>query len=158
MDFANMLTQLKEKPGLANDVKFDAAYSQFKTLISELGKKQLNPSVVANINSSIELINASTLTGKELIKLIKQQQLLMVKQVEKEHKIVPKNYYRKLWMLLGFTAFGLPIGVTFALSIGNIGLMGIGLPIGMAIGALVGSAMDKKAIAEGRQLDLEIKY
>jgi len=151
------LTELKDNPSVSADIKLDAIYAQFKLLISELEKKELKPTVAANINSSIEVINASSLTGKELIKLIKQQQTLIIKQVEKEHKIVPKNYYRNLWMLLGFTAFGLPIGMIFGLSIGNIGLMGVGLPIGMAIGALVGSSMDKKAVAEGRQLDVEIK-
>jgi hypothetical protein len=36
--------------------------------------------------------------------------------------------------------------------------LGIGLPIGMAVGSALGSGMDKKALAEGRQLDIEIKY
>ncbi|RYG16260.1 MAG: hypothetical protein EOO07_13650 [Chitinophagaceae bacterium] len=151
------LAEVKNNPSFSADIKLDAIYAQFKLLISELEKKELKPTVAANINSSIEVINVSPLTGKELIKLIKQQQTLIIKQVEKEHKIVPKNYYRNLWLVLGFTAFGLPVGVAFALSIGNIGLMGVGLPIGMAIGALVGSSMDKKAAAEGRQLDVEIK-
>ena len=61
-------------------------------------------------------------------------------------------------MVVGMSAFGLPIGVAIGLSIGNIGLLGIGLPIGMGIGIIVGRLMDKKALAEGRQLDVEIKY
>jgi hypothetical protein len=36
--------------------------------------------------------------------------------------------------------------------------LGVGLPIGMAIGLAVGTGMDKKALAEGRQIDIEIKY
>ncbi|MNR38502.1 hypothetical protein D3C85_1566120 [compost metagenome] len=103
-------------------------------------------------------MNISSFIGNDFKKLIKQEQTAILKHVEKAHKIAPKNYYRNLWMLLGFTAFGLPIGVSFGLSIGNIGLMGVGLPIGMAIGAAVGSSMDKKALSEGRQLDIEIKY
>ncbi|MFD2597795.1 hypothetical protein ACFSQ3_02435 [Sphingobacterium corticis] len=43
------------------------------------------------------------------------------------------------------------------MSVGNIGLLGIGLPIGMALGLAVRATMDKKAKQEGRQLDLEIK-
>ena len=76
---------------------------------------------------------------------------------EKELKIVPKNYYRNLWMVLGMSAFGLPLGVAFGLSLGNIGLLAIGLPIGMAIGTLVGSKLDKKALESGKQLDIELK-
>jgi len=34
----------------------------------------------------------------------------------------------------------------------------IGLAIGMAIGMAIGTGMDKKALEEGRQIDLEIKY
>ncbi len=152
------LTELKDNANISSDIKLNAIYAQFKAFISELEKKELTPAIVSNINTSIELLNASPLMGKDLIKLIKQQQTIIVKQLEKELKIVSKNHYRNLWMLLGFTAFGLPIGVTFGLSIGNIGLMGMGLPLGMAIGAVIGSAMDKKALAEGRQLDVELKY
>ena len=61
-------------------------------------------------------------------------------------------------MLFGFTGFGLPIGVAFGLLMGNIGLMGLGLPIGMAIGLAFGVTMDKKALNEGRQLNIAIKY
>ena len=49
------------------------------------------------------------------------------------------------------------LGVAFGLSLGNIGLLAIGLPIGMAIGTLVGSKLDKKALESGKQLDIELK-
>jgi len=150
------IIELKERTDLASDIKLSSLYAQFGVLLSELRKKQLNEELIKSINAFIETINASTVTGNEFKKLVKQAQTAIVKQVEKEHKIVPKNHYRTLWMLLGFTAFGLPIGLTFGLSVGNIGLMAIGLPIGMAIGAAVGSSMDKKAEQEGRQLNVEI--
>ena len=56
------------------------------------------------------------------------------------------------------TAFGLPIGVVFGLLMKNMGLMAIGLPIGLGVGAAVGSSMDKKALQEGRQIDVEMKF
>ena len=62
-----------------------------------------------------------------------------------------------MWLALGMSTFGIPIGVAFGLSIGNIALLGAGLPIGMAIGLVVGSKMDKKAFEEGRQLNIELK-
>jgi hypothetical protein len=49
------------------------------------------------------------------------------------------------------------LGVAVGLSLGNMGMIGLGFPIGMAVGIGVGSKMDKKAFEEGRQLDLEIK-
>ena len=95
--------------------------------------------------------------GTALSHLIKKKQNKIIKLTEKELKIVPKNYYRNLWMVLGMSAFGLPLGVAFGLSLGNIGLLAIGLPIGMAIGTLVGSKLDKKALESGKQLDIELK-
>jgi hypothetical protein len=77
--------------------------------------------------------------------------------IEKKHKIVPINYYRKLWMILGMSVFGIPMGLGVGLSIGNYGMLGIGIGAGMAIGVGVGTSMDKKAFNEGRQLDFEAK-
>lgn len=148
------IIELKER----HDSKALEIYAQFRTLLGELRKKELSQNSVASINSNVAKINESSHEGNDLRKLIKQSQTAILKEVEKEHKIVVKNYYRNLWMLLGFTAFGLPIGMLFGLSIGNMGMMGIGLPIGMAIGSVVGLSMDKKALAEGRQMDLEIKH
>ena len=80
-----------------------------------------------------------------------------MKQLEKELKWVTKNHYRTMWMMLGMTTFGLPLGVAFGAALGNMAFLGIGLPIGMAIGIGVGISMDQKAANEGRQLELEIK-
>ena len=82
----------------------------------------------------------------------------IIKKLEKEVKLVPKNYYSYLWLAIGIASFGVPIGVAFGAMLGNMAFLGIGLPIGLAIGFLVGYEMDKKAYEEGRQLDVEIKY
>lgn len=92
------------------------------------------------------------MNGDSLLQSIKKAQTEILKLLEKEEKIVPVNHYRKLWMIMGMSTFGLPIGVAFGLSMGNLGMLGIGLPIGMAIGISVGSSMDKKAKSQGRQL------
>lgn len=151
------ITALKNRPDIVNDIKLNHLYLQFGQLLNELDKKQLSQDNTNFVNQRVERINISLFIGNDLKKLIKQEQTSLLKQIEKTQKIVPINYYRNLWMLFGFTAFGLPIGMAFGLSIGNIGLMGVGLPIGMAIGALVGSNMDKKAMNEGRQLNIELK-
>ena len=148
------IIELKQR----QDSKAAEIYAQFEMLLKELRKKELSQNSIGSINSYVEKINASAFEGNDFKKLVKQSQTSILKEVEKEHKIVAKNYYRNIWMLLGFTAFGLPIGMLFGLSIGNMGMLGVGLPIGMAIGLAVGSSMDKKALAEGRQMDLEIKY
>jgi len=152
------IIELKERENISDDIKLSRIYVQLGELLKSLKKKELTPEIIKSINRDIEELNSSSLTSNELIKLVKLKQTKIIKVVEKELKIVPKNYYRNLWLILGMSVFGIPIGVTFGTSVGNMGLLGIGLPIGMGIGIVVGSGMDKKAFKEGRQLDIEIKY
>jgi hypothetical protein len=151
------LKELNNRQDIFTDKKLSSIYNQFGELLNELRKKELNQNVEKFINESIDNINSSTLNGGQLTKLIKLKQTEILKQVQREHTIVPKNYYRTLWMLFGMTGIGLPIGVAIGLSIGNVGLLGLGLPVGIAIGIAIGILMDKKALKEGRQLDIEIK-
>lgn len=137
--------------------KTNNSIEQFKQLIKLLNDKKLPINIVEKINIDVTELNASQLTGNSLMQLIKKKQNKTIRLTEKELKIVPKNYYRNLWMALGMSAFGLPLGVAFGLSVGNIGLLAIGLPIGLAIGVLVGSKLDKKAFESGKQLDIELK-
>lgn len=151
------IKKLSNKQDISTDNKLSRIYSQFGELLNELKKKDLNQNVVTFINENVDYLNLSTLNGSQLAKLVKQKQTAILKQVEKEHKIVSKNYYRTIWMLFGMSGIGLPIGVAYGLSIGNIGLLGLGIPIGMAIGLAIGVSLDKKAFIEGRQLNIEIK-
>lgn len=146
------------KPELLTDSKTKALYDQLQQLLNELDKKKISAETAHTINSGTEAINSTSLRDKDLYKMLKQKQNNIIKLLEKEHKIVPKNYYRNLWLAVGMGAFGLPIGVAFGLLIHNIAMLSIGLPIGMGIGVAVGSSLDKKAEAEGRQLDVEIKH
>lgn len=154
------IMEIKELNSIQNnftDDKLTKIYNQFVELLNELNRRELPENIVSSVNLGIDKINSSTLTVKALIKSIKEEQTSILKQIEKELKLVPKNYYRNLWLVLGMTVFGLPIGASFGLIIGNIGLLGLGLPIGMAIGIAVGTKLDKKALNEGRQLSIEIK-
>ena len=140
-----------------SNIKIANSIKQFNSLIKLLNDKNLTLNVIKKINDDITELNSSQVMGTALSHLIKKKQNKIIKLTEKELKIVPKNYYRNLWMVLGISAFGLPLGVAFGLSLGNIGLLAIGLPIGMAIGTLVGSKLDKKALESGKQLDIELK-
>ena len=77
--------------------------------------------------------------------------------IEKELMLVPKNTFRNRWMAIGMAAFGIPIGMAFGVSMGNMAFLAIGIPIGMSIGIAIGTGMDKKAFEEGRQLDIDIR-
>ena len=147
------MKKLIERQNISGNLKASNAYQQLGKLLNALEKKKLSTEAVDLINKEIEQLNSISDVDGSFVKAIKGKENKIIKLIEKKHKIVPKNYYRNLWMILGMSAFGIPIGVAFGLSIGNLGMLGIGLPIGMAIGIGVGSSMDKKAFDEGRQLD-----
>lgn len=149
---------LIDRPNLASNSKVTALYTQFKLLLNALEKRNLPSDVVQFINREVELLNSMKDDAKSLAKSTKDSQSKIVKLVGKQLKIVPKNYYRKLWLVLGMSSFGIPLGVVFGMSIGNIALLGTGIPIGMGIGVLIGTKLDNKAYKEGRQLNIELKH
>ncbi|MEG0917934.1 MAG: hypothetical protein RSF68_13055 [Myroides sp.] len=153
------IIKLRGVKNLASDIRLNQLYSQFDTLLSELRKKEVPDSIIQTINNEVEEINTSdSLTTNDLRKVIKKKQTAILRLIEKDLKLVPKNYYRTLWLALGMTVFGMPLGVLAGVLLGQPGLFAIGLPIGVAIGVTVGTLMDKTAAKENRQLNLEIKY
>lgn len=152
------IDQLNLESDKINNQKLNELYSQFQEILEKLNDKKLSSEAVQYINNIVEETNITTLQNKALLKFLKNKQNLIIKYLEKEHKIVPKNYYRGIWIAVGMAAFGLPIGVAFGLIMKNMGLIGIGLPIGLGFGVAVGTSMDKKALQEGRQIDVELKF
>ena len=132
-------------------------YDQFQHLILEIRKRKLPSDLVTVISNRIETLNQVSDTDKALKSEIQKTQSKIVGLLAEKLKIVPINYYRKTWFVLGMTVFGLPMGTALGLSLGNMGLLGLGLPVGMFIGLAMGARMDKKAEEEGRQLNIEIK-
>lgn len=151
------IIELKENENVRKDSKSILVFNQLRLILDGLRNRDIPDRIIVSINRDLEELNSTLLTESMLRKLIKQKQLKIINLLEKELKIVPKNHYRNLWLVLGMSAFGLPMGVVIGSSIGNMGLLGIGLPIGMVIGLAVGAEMDKKALKEGRQLNVEIK-
>jgi hypothetical protein len=152
------LKELKNRPELNQNQKLYEAYIQFDKLLKALITKELSNATAEIINDDIDKVNSVQESDKALRKVLKYAQSNIINLIEKQHKLVTKNHYRKTWLALGMAVFGIPLGVAFGVSLGNMALLGIGLPIGMVIGMAVGTAMDKKAFEEGRQIDLEIKY
>ena len=133
-------------------------WMQFLQLIEILRNKNLPEEMISIVNDQIQELNEYPCGTVDFYKLVKQKQTFILKRLEKDLKMVPKNYYMYLWLAIGIGGFGLPIGVALGSSLGNMGFLGLGLPFGVAIGIALGSHLDKKAKADGKQLDLEIKY
>jgi hypothetical protein len=151
-------TQLNIRTDDALDQKLNDMIGSFEQLLAELRMNQVPDAIVQLVNAEINTINSFSGTSKAHSKQFRKMQQNVLKILEKELRLVIKNHYRNMWLVLGMTAFGLPIGVAFGISIGNIGLLGVGMPIGMAIGIAVGIGLDNKALQEGRQFNVELKY
>lgn len=137
--------QEEEKPAL-----------ELQSLLKELRTRELSQASISSINLEIDQLNslpAEAITDKK----IKAGKSAILKQLEKQENLVPKHYYATLWLPLGMTAFGLPLGVAVFVITGNAAFIGIGLPIGMAIGSFYGATLDKKAEKEGRVLNFSVK-
>lgn len=74
----------------------------------------------------------------------------LLKVFQKEHDMVSPSYYRTLWLSIGMSVFGIPLGLIFSSALNNFAFLGIGLSIGIAIG----NAKDKKAKEEGKVINI----
>lgn len=152
----NLLPLQLNQQLLEENTSLKTAEEKFQKLLEILRQKELPERVIHPINEEINSLNSSSLTGKELLRLIQKKQSNILNLLEKELKLVPKNYYRNHWMPVGLSAFGLPLGLVFGMALDQMAYVGLGLPLGLVIGMVVGSGMDKKAEEEGRQLDIEL--
>lgn len=146
------LVRLHIHPDFRKVEKLAVEIQKLELLLAELQQRKLPDHVIALINPHTEKLNQISATQKRLVNSFRTVRVQIIRILEKELKLVPKNYYRTLWLSVGMAAFGLPLGCAFGLIMGNISLLGIGLPFGMAIGLVVGNQMDKKAAEEDRQL------
>lgn len=151
MAFIDIKHQPKRNPSL----KLQDKLSALQELLKELEQHDLSSTAINYINKELKDLNDKDSTDPKLHKAVLNTQNRILKFIEKQHKIVPKGYYQQLWLPLGMSVFGIPMGVVFGLSLGNMAFLGIGLPIGMVIGMAVGASMDQKAAKEGRQLQFK---
>ena len=150
------IKELNKKNILEANEKLANKLTGFEKLFSELHKREVPEKIVITINQNIEEINSFKGTEKELLNHLRKVQPKILQLLEKELKLVPKNYYRLKWLAIGMAVFGISFGVAFGAAFGNMAFIGIGLPIGMVMGIAVGTSLDKKAFDEGNQLDVDL--
>lgn len=151
----NRMKKLIERPELEENKKAFQRYQRLENLLQAIEKRDWQNGIPSVVNHRIETLNQISSTEKNIAGKIKEHQNLIIQELEKNHKIVPKNFYRRKWLSLGVGALGVPIGFILGKATGNMGLFGIGMPIGLGIGSILGMSMDKKASRENRQLDFE---
>lgn len=85
------INQLNLKIDSINNSKLGDLYSQFQKILEKLNDKKLPSEAVQYINNIVEQSNSTTLQDEALLKFLKDKQNLIIKYLEKEHKIVPKD-------------------------------------------------------------------
>jgi uncharacterized oligopeptide transporter (OPT) family protein len=147
------LTLLTSRSSFKENPKIAKAAQNLDALLRAIDQKSIPESHDQQINEIMAGLNAFSGSDSELLKALMTGQATMLKLLKKELKIVPQSHYQALWLVLGMSDFGMPLGVAFGAVMGNMALLGIGLPVGISIGITIGIGMDTKAKNEGRQLD-----
>ncbi|GAA5088919.1 hypothetical protein GCM10023210_13080 [Chryseobacterium ginsengisoli] len=152
------INQLNLKFDQVHNPNLIGLYFQIQDILKKTNNKKLPTEAVQYINHIVEQINSSTLKDKPLLELLEEKQNYIVKFLEKKYDIVPRNHFRNMWISLGALIFGLPVGVLLIYIFDQTGFLVLGLLAGAGIGTLVSISMDTKALREGKQLNIELKY
>jgi len=140
------IEKLRHIEGIEENKRLFKAYKRMQALIEALSKREVPSEILNTINLDIQKINKLSGTQTERRKCLKKSYLRTLRLLEKKLGWVTKGHYRNLWM-----SIGVALGVAFSASFDN---NGIGLIIGLVVGMTVGINLDKKADADGKQLDL----
>jgi len=147
------IQSLRLRSSNIENIKLVKAINRIQRLIVSLNMRGMSSEIIAIVNTDIKRLNAFLDNDRKTTKAINKVYSKVLKLIENELKLVTKNHYRNLWMVLGM-CFGIPFGTIFSTVLNNYGFIGIGLPIGMAVGIAYGTTLDKKAEKDGRQLDV----
>lgn len=138
------------------DQKLYTSISKHNILISEIETKNIPEEVCYKVNYQIDKINSINGESEEQIK--KQLEITFKKILnilEQDLGIIPQNYYRNMWLALGMSVFGLPLGVLIATFSSNISYLVFGMLIGMIAGLAYGSKKDQDALKENKVIILK---
>jgi len=138
------------------DQKLYGSISTLNILISEIEAKSIPEEVCFKINYQIDKVNFSYRENDGLIK--KQLDIAFRKILnilKRDLGIIPENYYRNLWLALGMSVFGLPLGALIATLTSNTSYLVFGMLMGIVIGIAYGSKKDKDALQENKVIILE---
>ncbi len=134
-----------------SDEKLYASITHLKILISEIENKGVPEEVCYKINYQIDKMN-SFANKKEGI-LNRQLEITYYRILyilRRDVGIIPENYYRNLYLALGMSVFGLPLGALIASFLENTSYLIFGMLFGLAVGIVIGSKKDQIADKENK--------
>lgn len=146
------LNGVKHRPVFDSSCNLATAFQKVQTLVESLNRYQLPQDVTEEINKEIIAIESLQGTEKEMVHRLNKTERKILHLVKSKLKLVPEKYYTHMWLPLGMTVFGLPLGTLVFLLTGNAAFIGIGLPLGMGIGIFLGMALDRRAGKQNKVL------
>ena len=144
--FRPVIEEIEKKAKSIVDEKTKKTLTDLLPVFEDMDRRQISTGEVDDLLKRLKNLLVPELQVKQLLKL----KLDLLQYLKKEHGLVSPNHYRNLWMVLGMSVFGIPIGLIFSFAINNMAFIGTGLAIGMPIGMVIGMAKDKKALEDGR--------
>ena len=129
--------------------KEQKAVDHFNELIDALNDKEIDETTEDYIKKRISVIKDNFTYNT-----IKKEESKILDYINKQLGYVAENHYKSLWIALGMSAIGVPIGVAIGLALDQLGFMGIGIAFGLAIGVGIGSSKDQEAKKQGKQLPI----
>lgn len=152
------ITELTDKTDIKLNVRLRKRFIYLRRLLNEVKKKEIPEDISTRINERIEEINLFAGSNKELQRTINKSLYFIVKLLERKLKIVPRSFYRTRWLIMGMILIGIPLGAIIGYVMGKMVYLGLGIPSGLIIGLFIGNHLDKKALSENRQLDIDVEF
>jgi CHAT domain-containing protein len=149
-----MIKQPKPPEIIDQHGKLAKSFHKLVVLVDELNKKEIPADMQEQINLEIDTIGKFEENPDEQTKTVKKVYQKLLNLIRKQLGIVPEKYYQNIWMVLGLTVFGVPLGILYAAATSNPGLFTIGIAMGLPIGLAIGIQMDKKAARENKQIQI----
>ena len=101
------LTPLTPRPSFEENPNLAKAADNLRTLLTAIAQKKIPRLQEQKINEIIAGVNNSLGQDPELLKQKKAAQTAIIKLLEQDLQLVPKNHYQLQWLVLGMAAFGI---------------------------------------------------
>lgn len=147
-NFKPVIEELEKRLSEPQSKSVNHALSSLTKLIKALEDKGVSPTAINEQLKKLKDILNSALRARAIHGVYHGIQ----QKIFKDLKLVTPKYYQNLWMVLGMTVFGMPLGIIIFTTTGNAAFISLGIPIGLPIGMAIGMQLDKKAMDEGKAL------
>lgn len=151
-----MFVKLIERAETQQKKNWQETQTKYENLLNQLQTKELTSSFIDFVDEEINKLNQSELIAKKYFRMMESSRRRIINKMVQDLKLYPKQYHQNMWLALGMSVFGIPIGMLMSIVLDSMAFIGIGLPLGLSIGIFVGQAKDKKAKSEGKQIDTQI--